>query len=146
MPHVEDGQWSPPLIQTKLTPPRRPRRWVSRRALVERLGTALERKLTLMVAPAGFGKSTLLAEWRDALIEKDYAVAWLSLDRDDDDLNQFVAYLLAALSRASSGIGSRAQELLKNDPLVPTSTVLSVLINVIAESDRNLVLILDDFD
>ena len=133
MPNVDDGQWSPPLIQTKLTPPRRPRRLVSRRALVDRLGTDLERKLTLVVAPAGFGKSTLLAEWRDALIEKDYAVAWLSLDRDDDDLNQFIAYLLAALSRASSGIGRCAQDLLKNDPLASTSAVLSALINEIAK-------------
>ena len=146
MPNVDDAQWSPPLIQTKLTPPRRPRRLVSRRALVDRLGTDLERKLTLVVAPAGFGKSTLLAEWRDALIEKDYAVAWLSLDRDDDDLNQFIAYLLAAISRASSGIGRRAQDLLKNDPLASTSAVLSALINEIAASDRSLVLILDDFD
>ena len=119
---------------------------VPRQALKDRLYPSLERKLTLVVAAAGFGKSTLLAEWRDVLIEKGYDVAWLTLDRDDDDVNQFIAYLLASISQASPDIGNRAQNLLKNDPLVPTSVVLSALINEIGESDRRLVLILDDFD
>src|ERR1700742_3088047 len=95
---LSDGESGWKLIPAKLEPARRPRGFVSRQRLVERLGTDLERKVSVLVAPAGYGKTTLLAEWRDALAARNCAVAWLTLDREDDP-TQFIAYLVAALTR-----------------------------------------------
>ena len=82
-----------PLLQTKLyIPPSRPE-WVPRPRLIERLNAGLHRKLTLISAPAGFGKTTLISEWVAA---QGRLVAWLSLD-ESDDLVRFLTYLIAAL-------------------------------------------------
>ena len=101
-----------PLLQTKLyIPPPRPE-LVPRPRLIERLNAGLHRKLTLVSAPAGFGKTTLVSEWVHA-IGRDAAplhrkraqglalqVAWLSLDESDNDLTRFLTYLIAALQAA----------------------------------------------
>ncbi|MBL8480587.1 MAG: hypothetical protein JNJ60_00205 [Rhodocyclaceae bacterium] len=146
MADAPDQQWYQPLIRTKMQPPRQGRFQVARPALMERLRPGLARKLSVVVAPAGFGKTTLLADWRDELLRQDCAVAWLSLDRDDDDLPQFGAYLLAALGLPPCGIGAPARELLARDPLTPVKTVISVLLNDITAARRKVVLMLDDFD
>ncbi|MBL8471140.1 MAG: hypothetical protein KF778_15100 [Rhodocyclaceae bacterium] len=146
MVDAADQKWYQPLIRTKMQPPCQGRVQVARPALIERLQPGLARKLTVVVAPAGFGKTTLLADWRGELLRQDYAVAWLSLDRDDDDLPQFGAYVLAALSLAPCGIGTQARELLAQDPLTPVKTVISVLLNEITAAERKVVLMLDDFD
>lgn len=102
---------SPPILTTKLyIPPPRPK-VVPRPRLVERLNEGLQRKLILISAPAGFGKTTLLSEWvserMNALREGGrmkkeenlypFKVAWLSLDKEDNDPGRFLAYLVAAL-------------------------------------------------
>lgn len=133
------------LIRTKLAPPLVGGSLVNRGKLLQRLHGGLNHLLTLVVAPAGFGKTTLLAEWRSALAEKGLPSAWVTLD-PDDDLAQFGAYVLAALAEAYDGVGRRAQELVRNDPLVPAKEVVAVLINEIAEARRPIVLILDDLD
>jgi ATP/maltotriose-dependent transcriptional regulator MalT len=99
-----------------------------------------------MTAPAGFGKTTLLAGWSEALTEQKHPVAWLSLDGEDDDPQQFGAYLVAALARASAEIAWQAQQLLNNDALTPIKTVISVLLNGIAACGRSVFLVLDDAD
>ncbi|MEJ2738138.1 MAG: hypothetical protein P8189_32040 [Anaerolineae bacterium] len=87
------------LLKTKLyIPPIRPE-LVSRPHLIERLNAGLHRKLTLVSAPAGFGKTTLLSEWltgRERL-EPKVRAAWLSLDEGDNDPTRFLTYLVAAL-------------------------------------------------
>ena len=143
---LSDGESGWKLIPAKLEPARRPRGFVSRQRLVEHLGTDLERKVSVLVAPAGYGKTTLLAEWRDALIERNCAVAWLTLDRDDDDPTQFMAYLVAALARCLSAGATYAREITRNDPLAPIGAIVSTLCLEIERFGRPLVLILDDFD
>src|SRR5437773_459858 len=87
------------LIETKMNAPRLPARCVSRRAQLDLLQQGLARKLTVLVAPAGFGKTTLLADWCRSLAQNGHIVGWVSIDADDDDLDQLGAYMLAALRR-----------------------------------------------
>jgi LuxR family maltose regulon positive regulatory protein len=137
--------WSLTLLQTKMTPPVPPRGRVARCALRHRLEQAMQRRLTLVAAPAGFGKTTLLREWCDELRARAHAVGWLSIDAEDDDLAQFGAYLLACL-RQGSGVGERAEALLREDPMTPVSSVVSVLLNEIGARGTPVFLVLDDFD
>lgn len=132
------------LIRTKLAPPLVGGSLVDRATLLGQLSQGLSRRLTVLVAPAGFGKTTLLAAWHAALWQQGTACAWVTLERDDD-LYLFGAYLLEALA-VDCGVGRRAQALIRNDPLVPAKNVVSVLINEIAEAGRPIVLILDDLD
>ena len=134
------------LIPAKLEPPRRPRGFLSRQQLLERLGLDLQRKLSVIVGPAGYGKSTLLAEWRDALVAGNVAVAWLSLDRDDNDPNQFMAYLLETVAHSAPALSPRLRDILRNDPIAPIGAIVSMLCTEIGAYDLPLVLILDDFD
>jgi LuxR family maltose regulon positive regulatory protein len=91
-----------PLLQTKLyVPPLRPE-LVPRPRLIERLNADLHRKLTLISAPAGFGKTTLVSEWVAGCSQP---VAWLSLDESDNDPARFLAYFGAALQTIEANIG-----------------------------------------
>ncbi|MFC0574640.1 LuxR C-terminal-related transcriptional regulator [Paraburkholderia solisilvae] len=114
--------------------------------MIERLRERRPGSVTIVTAPAGFGKTTLLAGWSEALSKQKYPVAWLSLDGEDDDPQQFGAYLVAAFSRASEDIASPAQQLLNNDALTPIKTVVSVLLNGIAAYGQSVFLVLDDVD
>ena len=139
-------RWSVSLIQTKMMPPSLPSGCVQRLALLEQIRDRRACSITLVTAPAGFGKTTLLAGWSDALSKQEHPVAWLSLDGDDDDPQQFGAYLVAAFSRASEDTAGAAQQLLNSDPLTPIKTVISVLLNGIAAYGRSVFLVLDDVD
>ena len=92
-----------PLLETKLHVPRRRRGLVARPRLSERLSRGAESALTLVSAPAGFGKTTLLAEWLAAAPADGRSVAWLSLDQRDNDPAVFWTYLVAALQTAAPG-------------------------------------------
>src|SRR5688572_25284891 len=91
-----------PLLQTKLYIPHPPPGLVPRPRLIERLNEGLHRKLTLISAPAGFGKTTLVSDW---LHQSKVPAAWLSLDESDHDLTRFLAYLIAALQMIMANIG-----------------------------------------
>ena len=92
---------STPILATKLyVPPPQP--VVPRPRLIERLNEGLHRKLTLISAPAGFGKTTLLSEW---VAGCERPAAWLSLDEGDNDPARFLAYLVAALQTVAADIG-----------------------------------------
>ena len=84
----------PPMLTTKLYIPRLRPNVVSRPRLIERLNEGLQRKLTLISAPAGFGKTTLVSEWVEGI---ERPVAWLSLDKGENDPTRFLTYLVAAL-------------------------------------------------
>jgi LuxR family maltose regulon positive regulatory protein len=145
--HADDGgSWSLALIHTKMTPPRLAGEPVGRPALLERLAQVADKRLTAIVAPAGFGKTTLMTEWHEALRQRGDAVAWLTLDEDDDDAQQLGHYLVSALGSAAGGVGHRAAELLRHDPLTPIKTVQAVLLNEIAQAGREVFLFLDDFE
>ena len=89
-----------PLIATKLYVPRLRRGLVARPRLLERLRRGEESRLTLVSAPAGFGKTTLLAEWLGETPSEYRSVAWLSLDPSDSDPSSFWTYVVAAVQRA----------------------------------------------
>ncbi|MDK2661794.1 LuxR C-terminal-related transcriptional regulator [Cupriavidus consociatus] len=135
----------PALILTKLAPPRT-RHYVHRARAIGLLRTGLERKLTVLVAPAGFGKTSLLSEWKHCLEGEGCAVGWLSIDADDDDLFQFCAYLLAAARNAYRQAGEPVARRLEPDPLASAEAMLAELLNAVATLPRRLVLVLDDFD
>jgi LuxR family maltose regulon positive regulatory protein len=135
-----------PLLQTKLYVPPIRAEWVSRPRLVERMTEGMTRKLTLISAPAGFGKTTLVAEWVRSLSEAGTAggIAWLSLDEDDNDLARFLVYVVAALSKLEAHIGKGVLNQLRVSP-PPTEEILTFLINVMATMPGQSILVLDDY-
>jgi LuxR family maltose regulon positive regulatory protein len=130
------------LLRTKLyTPPIRPE-LVSRPRLIERLNAGLRRKLTVLSAPAGFGKTTLLSEWAAGCGRP---VAWVSLDRGDNDPARFWAYFIAALQTIHEDVGEAALAALQSPQRPSIKLLLASLINEIAEAPKAFALVLDDF-
>ena len=111
---------------------------------IERLSAGLHRKLTLISAPAGFGKTTLVSDW---LRQLDVPAAWLSLDEDDNDPTRFLAYLIAALQTTEVNIGNGVLSVLNaSQPQPPPiDAVLTSLINEIAVIPDRIILVLDDY-
>ncbi len=137
-----------PILATKLyIPPPRPK-IVLRPRLIERLndGLASGCKLTLISAPAGFGKTTLVSEW---LAGCQQPVAWLSLDEGDNDPNRFLTYLVAALQTlpktGGENIGAGALAVLQSLQPPSTESILTILLNEITVLPENFVLVLDDY-
>ena len=130
-----------PLLTTKLYIPLVRPELVSRPRLIERLNAGLHRKLTLVSAPAGFGKTTLLSEWVSGC---ERPVAWLSLDESDSDPARFFTYLIAALQRVDPGIGQGAQAMMQSPQPPPPEALLTALINDIAAS-QPFILVFDDY-
>jgi LuxR family maltose regulon positive regulatory protein len=127
-------QVSTPLLKTKLyIPPPRPE-LVPRPRLIERLNAGLNRRLTLISAPAGFGKTTLLSEWIAdcGRLEPKVRFAWLSLDEGDNDPARFLAYLVAALQTIAADVGQGVLATLQSPGPVNVEPVLTTLLNEIA--------------
>jgi LuxR family maltose regulon positive regulatory protein len=116
-----------------------------RSALRDPEANVLGAAVTLLVAPPGYGKTTLLAQWNAALAEGDVAVAWFSLDEDDRNFNNFAAYFAAAL--VGAGLDDPAlQALLEQDVLnTALTTCKAAVVNSISGWDQPLVIILDDY-
>src|SRR4028118_375918 len=133
---------STPILATKLyLPPPRPR-VVLRPRLIERLNEGLHRKLTLISAPAGFGKSTLVSGW---VAGCDRPAAWLSLDEGDNDPTRFLAYLVAALQTIAPNIGEGVLSALQSPQPPSTESTLTALLNEISTIPDDFVLVLDDY-
>lgn len=142
---LSSAEW---VLADKLEPPMQRVSAVPREALLERLDRASEIPLTVLLAPAGFGKTTLLAQWRLRLRERgEVGVGWLSLDEDDGESGRFLAYLALALAGAGLELGPALQADLAqwDDDLDPAAT-LTALIRQLRASPRRLVLVLDDYD
>jgi len=120
-----------PLLETKLYIPKWRSGLVSRPRLIERLDQGAERKLTLVSAPAGFGKSTVLAEWVAGTLASERPTAWISLDQSDNDPALFWAYLIRALQTVQSEVGESALSLLHSPQPPPIESILTTFINVI---------------
>ncbi len=130
------------LIKTKLHIPQpRPDR-VPRPRLLERLDAGARRKLILLSAPPGFGKTTLLSEW---VQRRRLPTAWLSLDPGDNDPARFFAYLTAALQTVRPEIGESLAPMLHSPHLPPFQTLLTPLLNDLADVSRDMLLVLDDY-
>src|SRR5438874_11443878 len=131
-----------PILATKLYLPRLRPNVVSRPRLLERLNEGLHRKLTLIAAPAGFGKTTLLSAW---VAGCDRQVAWLSLDKGESDPTLFLTYLVAALQTIAPTIGEGMLGVLQSPQPPPTEAILTALLNEITTLPNNFVLVLDDY-
>jgi len=139
-----NGSMSTPILATKLyIPPPRPKA-VLRPRLIERLNEGLSsgRKLTLISASAGFGKTTLVSEWV-AVCER--PVTWLSLDEGDNDPTRFLTYLVAALQTIAANIGKGVLAILQSPQPPPIESILTALLNEITTIPDNFVLVLDDY-
>jgi LuxR family transcriptional regulator, maltose regulon positive regulatory protein len=146
--HLGDSLVLPPLLETKLYVPRSRRALVPRPRLSERLDRGAASTLMLVSAPAGFGKTTLLTEWLaagPAAPAGERLVAWLSLDRGDNDPASFWTYVIAALRTVASGVGEGALALLQAPRSPPIETVLTVLLNDLGATAGDIVLVLDDY-
>jgi LuxR family maltose regulon positive regulatory protein len=134
------------VVATKLNIPRVRGQLIDRTALLAQLVAAVDRKLTVVSAPAGWGKTTSLAQWLadGALGSGARRYGWLSIDPPDNDPVRFWTYVMCALRNADPSVGARALELvgMGADPL---RAVLPTLINEVAASSAQLVLILDDY-
>jgi LuxR family maltose regulon positive regulatory protein len=132
------------LLDTKLYAPRRPKGLVSRPHLTDRVERGTQSKLTLVSAPAGFGKSTLLAEWLGGAQADGSVTGWLSLDPGDNDPVAFWTHLIAALRTVAPTVGAKALALLESlDRSI--EVVLAPLLNELNALPNDLVLVLDDY-
>src|SRR2546423_13785096 len=134
-----------PILATKLyIPPLRPN-VVIRPRLIERLNEGLHRKLTLIAAPAGFGKTTLVSEWVEGIERPRARTAWLSLDEGENDPARFLTYLVAALQSIAANIGEGVLGALQSPQPPPTVSILTALLNDITTIKDPFVLVLDDY-
>ena len=140
------------LLTTKLYIPPTRTELVHRPDLIKRLNDGLDCKFTLISAPAGFGKTTLVSEWVDTLrldtpkenqIENKFT--WLSLDEGDNDPVRFLTYFIAALGTIEANIGKGPLSMLQSPQPPPIEAALTPLINEIAAIPNRILLVLDDY-
>lgn len=131
-----------PILATKLYIPPLRTKTIHRRRLIERLNEGLHAKLTLISAPAGFGKTTLVSEW---ITDSSRLTAWLSLDEGDNDLTRFLTYLVAAVQTIAPGIGEGALAVLQAPQPPPPETILTSLLNEIVTFSDEFLFVLDDY-
>ncbi len=130
------------LLTTKLYIPTPRQNFIQRRRILDLLDKALNHKLTLIAAPPGYGKTTLLSIW---ISESVLPAAWLALDSDDNDPSLFLQYLIAALQTIDPQIGYLSLAQLKSPQLAAQNDILPALINDLTQIQGDFVLILDDY-
>jgi ATP/maltotriose-dependent transcriptional regulator MalT len=133
------------LVTTKLHAPRTRPNLVARSRLHEALDRGEERKLTLVSAPAGFGKTTLLVEWLMERSGNERSVVWVSLDESDNDPARFLSYLVGALQNVEESIGEGVLSSLRSPEQPPIETVMGALINELAGAEREVTVVFDDY-
>jgi len=133
---------STPILATKLYIPKPGPKIVLRPRLIEHLNEGLQRKLTLVSASAGSGKTTLVSEW---VAGCERPAAWLSLDEGDHDPTRFLAYLVAALQTVTTNFGAGVLGMLQSPQPPPTEAILTALLNDITTGLDKFILVLDDY-
>lgn len=135
---------STPILSTKLYIPSIRPNLVPRPRLIEQLNEGLTHtpSMTLISAPAGFGKTMLVSDW---LWQSDLAATWLSLDDSDNDPTRFLAYCVAALQQVDQNIGQTVLGIVQPPHPPPIETLITGLINDIATMSTQFVLVLDDY-
>jgi LuxR family maltose regulon positive regulatory protein len=133
------------LLATKFFIPSSSHALISRPRLIELLNMSLECPLTLVSAPAGFGKTTLLSTWVQSLLPEHSRIAWVSLDEGDNEPVLFWMYVLTALDSQQPGLCAQLVTYLQTQQAPPLRSVLQTLINRLAEQSEQLLLILDDY-
>jgi LuxR family maltose regulon positive regulatory protein len=133
------------LLTTKLYFPAARRNLVQRPRLLAQLTGGVTRPLTLISAPAGFGKTTLISEWHATEAGRKFPLAWLALDDDDNDPARFFTYIVAALAILEPGFGETILALLKSPQPTPPKLILTHLINEVNLWPTPFALVLDDY-
>ncbi len=133
---------SMPLLHTKLYAPLPHPNLVCRPRLIEKLNASSTNLLTLVSAPAGFGKTTLVSEW---MAQANQEVAWLALEEDDNDVVRFLTYVLAALRNVEAGLGENVLVMLQSPQPAPLRSILGTLAQELSSPPRQRVLVLDDY-
>jgi LuxR family maltose regulon positive regulatory protein len=134
--------WIGQRLATKLYLPPARQTLVDRPVLLDQLKEGLRGKLTLVSAPAGFGKTSLVAAWRK---ETETPLAWFSLDEEDNEPARFLDYLIGALQMVDEDLGDESAELLKRSTTPPLKVVLTSLLNEINAYDKEFVMAFDDY-
>ena len=115
---------------------------VPRTELLSRLDKHRRRPLTLVSAPAGYGKSVLISSWLEA---SDCPGAWISLDKDDNDLRMFLTCFVTAVNRLFPDAGKKTRSMVEAADLAPASVLAQVLINDLHQIEQPFILVLDDY-
>ena len=131
-----------PIIQTKLHRPPLPRDLVARPRLTNLLDRQLQRPLTLVSAPAGYGKSTLISGWVENV---DCSVAWVSLDEQDSDIVVFISYFLGAIQSFFPTVGADTRAMIQSFELPPLAVIFRTLINELSHIKTDFIVVLDDY-
>ncbi|HVN81435.1 MAG TPA: LuxR C-terminal-related transcriptional regulator [Terriglobia bacterium] len=136
-----------PLLRTKISIPQLPPVFVHRSRLIKRIDLGVKGPLTLLTAPAGFGKTNLLLEWvaRNIRSPKPLSIAWLTLDKEDDTSSRFLNYLIRAFQELDPQLGQEALDFFQNATDTCSELGLTLLLNEISNLPNGIVLVLDDF-
>jgi serine/threonine-protein kinase PknK len=140
-----DSTLTPPAPTTKYRPPVGVQSLVTRDRLTAILRAAGRRKLILIYAPSGYGKTTLVAQWRNELTNSGVAVAWLTVDDDDNNVVWFLAHLLEAIRRVRPAIAAPLGEVLEQRGDAASRFVLASLIDKFEEDGEPITLVIDDW-
>jgi LuxR family maltose regulon positive regulatory protein len=142
MPSNPDLELKLQLLKTKISIPLLPAEFVHRHRLTERIGQGVNVPLTLISAPAGFGKTNLLIEWA---AETKSPVAWLTIDDQDNNPSRFFSYLIGAIQAVNPGLGEEALDFIQSTKSRGLEMGVTLLLNEISVLRKNLILALDEF-
>ncbi|MEU1998689.1 protein kinase [Nocardia gamkensis] len=143
--HSATSTTAPPTAVTKFRPPTPTRDPIPRPRLLDTLRGGGRRRLAVIHAPAGFGKSTLAAQWRAELTEGSAAVAWIGIDRDDDNEIWLLAHLIQAIRRVHPDVGAGLDQVLEERPADAAAFVIPTLIDEIHAAGKTVVVIVEDW-
>ncbi|TKC80230.1 LuxR family transcriptional regulator [Trinickia terrae] len=135
----------PVLLATKVVPPRLPTGLIDRPRLASLAAQTEKKRLTVIKAPAGFGKTSLALTWLNALGTNSTRVAWLSLDADDDEPARYFNHLARALRQACGDVGASVIGLTAEASFVPANALASTLINELIDVDDEVYVFIDDY-
>ncbi|MCP4358401.1 MAG: hypothetical protein GY796_10335, partial [Chloroflexi bacterium] len=137
---LKNGKLSTMLLKTKLHLPKQAIKLVKRPEIVKHF--SLKRRLTMLTAPAGYGKTNMVLEWLESL---SVLVGWVSLDEGDNDVNQFTQYLLAACENAATEFVKLRSQVRDATSSLSIEYVLVALINIFVDLSQPYILVLDDY-
>jgi len=132
------------FLATKIVSPRSSG-LINRPRLMAVASELASKRLAVIKAPAGFGKTSLAAMWAEWLRQRDSAVAWLTIDPDDDEPARFLLYMTQAIQRCAPGVGAAATDLINEAVLINPQAIVSTLINDLTDIDDELYLFLEDY-
>ncbi|MFE2995748.1 protein kinase [Nocardia sp. NPDC059246] len=145
LPTARSGPTPTPTPTTRYRPPSPTRQPVARRRLLEVLRAERARRLVLIHGPAGFGKSTLAAQWADRIASEGVRVGWLSVDLDDNNVVWFLSHLIRAIHHANPDVATGLAQILEEHSSGATQYVLTALIDETHAGAETLALVIDDW-